>query len=79
MGEVHADNIEANFAEVVDPLNRVCLWSNCTDDRGTAIVSGRSILGIELGKPLNSSSSSVQMVQCVGHVDTRLIGPEKED
>jgi hypothetical protein len=48
--------------------------TNSADDRSAAVVSGRSVLGVELGEPLNSSPSSVQMIQSVRHDCMRLIG-----
>jgi len=52
--------------------------TNGADNRGAAVVSWRSVLGVELGEPLNPSASSVQMVQCIRHDCMRLIVSRKQ-
>jgi hypothetical protein len=52
------------------------LLTDSTNDGSPTIILGRSIFGIELCKPLNSSSASVQMVESVRHVGNGLIGLE---
>lgn len=47
--------------------------TNCADDGGSPVVSWRSVLGVELGEPLNSRAASIQMVQSVRHCGMRLI------
>ena len=51
VGKVHADDIEASLAELVDSLNGVCLRTNCADDRGSAVVLGGVEIGVQLGEP----------------------------
>lgn len=48
--------------------------TNSTNDGGTTKVLVGRILSVELSKPLNSSSASIEMVQGVGHGDVVLIG-----
>jgi hypothetical protein len=38
MGEVHANNVEASSAELVDGLDRVCLGPDGADNGGSAVV-----------------------------------------
>lgn len=45
------------------------MLTNGADDGGAAVVLRRLVLGVELGQPLDPSASSIDMVQCVGHVD----------
>jgi hypothetical protein len=49
--EVHANNIETGFAELIDLLDGVSLGTNGTDDGGTTVVALWSHLGIKLGIP----------------------------
>jgi hypothetical protein len=47
--------------------------TNGADDGGPAEVFGRIVLGVELGQPLDSSASSVQMVESVRHIVSKWI------
>ena len=40
VGEVHANDIETSYTELIDSLNGVCLGTNCADNRRSAVVLG---------------------------------------
>lgn len=68
VGEVHADNIETSFTELVDGLDRVCLGSYGADNGGSAVVLLRLERGIERGQP-GDSPAALEMVESCGHCD----------
>ena len=62
MGEVHANDIETNFAEGVDLLGGVCLWTDGADDGGSSVLPCRCVLSVELAEPLDPGPAGVEVV-----------------
>lgn len=56
MGKVHTDNIETGAPEGIDGLNLIRLWTNGADNGSAPVVLVRTLVGVQLAKPLNSAS-----------------------
>ena len=70
VGKVHADDIEAGFAELVDGLDRICLGTDCADDRGSAVIFCGLEFGIQLGEPTDLRCARCEVLhgRCNRHV-----------
>lgn len=53
MGEVHAHDVETSLSELVNCLDRVRLWTNCADDRGTSVVLCWLELSVQSTEPFD--------------------------
>ena len=74
VGEVHANDIEAGLAELVDGLDRVRLGANGADDGGPTVVLGGLEFGVELGEPRNLGGAGAEVVKSGRHVESRRRG-----
>ena len=67
MREVHANNVEAGIAEGADGLDGIGLGANGADDGGTAVVTLRSVGGVEGGQPSDASANLEMVLGRGGH------------
>jgi hypothetical protein len=63
VGEVHADDIETRLAQGVHLLGGVGLGADGTNDRGSAVLLRRVVLGVELAEPLNPGPASIEVIE----------------
>jgi hypothetical protein len=69
VGKVHAHHVQTSIAELVDGLDRVCLWADGADDGSPAQVPLGLQGSVELGEPVNSAQVEV-IESSSGHRDS---------
>ena len=74
VGEVHADDVQADITELVDGLHRVGLGANGADD-GSPAEDALGLEGsVEMGQPVDPAAIVEVVESRSGHFDRKLGG-----